>query len=113
MDIITNQGEKHICFIDKFNVPKNSINEFTQRMNYNRNFVKSLDGFVKSEAYQKKDQEGNFIIMTIAEWKSQNYLNKAKELVQTEFQRINFNPNEFYQALNVTLERGLYVILTD
>lgn len=108
MDTIEDKNLEHVCFIDKFFVPKNSIEEFTQRMNYNRNFIKTLTGYLNGDAYRQRDQEGNLKIMTIAVWKSQNDLNNAKESVQAEFKRIAFDPAEFYQRLQIKLERGLY-----
>jgi hypothetical protein len=77
-------------------------------MNYNRNFVSHLEGYVNGDAFEQVDTEGNVTIITIAVWENQEYLDKAKILVQAEFKRINFNPVEFYQRLSVKVERGLY-----
>lgn len=99
---------EQVYFIDKFIIPKNSIEEFTKRMNDNRDFITTLAGFIKSEAFQQKDEEGNLVIITIAMWQNQDYVDKAKGMVQAEFKRIGFNPNDFYQRLNIKLERGLY-----
>lgn len=46
--------------------------------------------------------------MTIAAWEGRDKLNEAKKPVQTEFKRIGFNPVEFYQQLNITMEREQY-----
>lgn len=100
--------EKAVCFIDKFFVPKNSIEEFTQQMSYNRNFIKNLSGFIKDNVYEQKDEAGNLTIITVAVWQSQDKLNNAKSAVQAEFKRIAFYPVEFYQRLNIKMERGLY-----
>jgi hypothetical protein len=108
-----NTDSLKVSFIDKFFVPKNSIDEFKQKMKYNRNFVSNLTGYVKGDAFEQKDNEGNLIIITIAIWQNQEYLDKAKILVQAEFKRIKFNPVEFYERLNVKIERGLYKILND
>jgi hypothetical protein len=100
--------EKQVYFIDKFFIPKNAIEEFKQRMKHNRSFIRNLRGFIKDEAYEQQDQEGNLIIITIAVWENQSHLDNAKSAVQTEFKRINFNPSEFYQRLGIKMERGLY-----
>ena len=102
------ENDKTVCFIDKFFVPENSIKEFTQRMNYNRSFIKNLPGFIKDEAYEQKDEKGNLTIITIAVWQSQEDVNNAKKAVQDEYKRIKFNPLEFYERLNIKMERGLY-----
>ena len=102
------QSENAVYFIDKFFIPKNSIEEFTKRMEYNRGFIKNLPGFIKDEVYEQKDENGNLTIITIAAWQGRDDLNHAKNVVQAEYQRIGFNPIEFYQRLNIKMERGLY-----
>lgn len=100
--------ENAVCFVDKFFVPKNSIKEFTQRMKYNRNFIKNIHGFIRDEIFEQKNEDGNLTIITIAVWQSHDELNNAKSIVQAEYKRIDFNPVEFYQRLNIKMERGLY-----
>lgn len=107
------QDTFQVSLIDKFFVPKNSIDEFNQKMNYNRKFVSNLPGYVKGEAFEQKDDEGNLTIITIAIWENEDKLNKAKLIVQAEFKRMNFNPNEFYERLNIVAQRGLYNRLKD
>lgn len=111
-DISTVSNKKEIpnavYFIDKFSIPKKSIEEFKKQMNYNREFIKALSGYESGEAFEQTDSEGNLSILTIAVWENQDKLNEAKMVMQTEFKRIEFNPVEFYQRLNIKLERGLY-----
>ena len=102
------QTGNELCFIDKFLVPKNSIEEFTQRMNYNRNFIKNLPGFIEDRVYERKDEEGNLHIITIAVWASQDHGDDAKNAVQSEYKRIGFNMPAFIEELNIKHERGLY-----
>ena len=97
-----------VSFIDKFFVPKTSVEEFTERMNYNRNFIKQQPGLVKSERYDQYDENKNLIIITIAIWQTQDHLNKAKDAMQAEFKRIGFDPQEFYKRLDIKMERGIY-----
>lgn len=105
---LTPINEHTVYFVDKFFVPKNSIDEFSKQMKYNRAFIANLSGYIKGEAFEKMDNDGNLIIMTIAVWENQDKLNEAKEAVQTEFKRIGFNPTEFYQRLNIKMEREQY-----
>jgi len=98
----------HVRFIDKFFVPANAKNEFLERMRYNRSFIKTLPGFIKDEAYLLTDDSGNLTILTIAVWENEQVVSKAREAVQAEYNRIGFKPLEFYQRLNIKLERGIY-----
>lgn len=100
--------EDRVIFIDKFLVPENSKEEFISRMNNNRNFIENLPGFVRDDVYESADEEGNLLIVTIAIWENEYSLNKAKEEVQAEYERIGFNPAEFMERLNIKMERGTY-----
>ena len=95
-------------FIDKFIIPKNAKQEFTERMNFNRDFIKNLPGFLGDTAYEREDENGNTICITVANWENEDALNQAKVAVQAEYQRINFNPAELLTRLHITMERDTY-----
>jgi len=95
-------------FIDRFIMPQNAKAEFAERMQINRAFIKQLSGFVNDEAYERTDEEGNFICVTIAIWASEEALKNAKELVQAEYQQQGFNLPAMLQRLDIRMERGQY-----
>lgn len=101
-------NESHVFFVDKFFIPKSATEEFIQRMQYNWDFIKQLPGFIKHEVIVYNDTNGDLILMTIAVWKNQEYLDNAKTLVQTEYKKTNFNPKEFMERLNIKMERQMY-----
>jgi len=94
--------------IDKFFVPKNAVQEFTQQMNVNRDYIHKLPGFISDEVLKQEDKEGNLTIITIARWQNQNYIDSARQKVQQEHSRIGFNQAEFTRTLNIKMERGFY-----
>ncbi len=94
--------------IDKFLVPQNAIEEFTNRMNYNRNLIKNFPGFIGDKVYRRTDDDGKSVIITIAEWEDENYISKAKEAVQKEYKKIGFDIREMITRLNIFMERGIY-----
>jgi len=108
----SNKMKKQIL-IDKFFIPKNSVEEFNQRMKYNRNFIKNLHGFIKDEVFVQTAEDGSLTVITVATWENQESLTKAREVVQNEYKRIGFNPVEFYQRLNIKMERGLFHTMED
>ena len=95
-------------FIDKFIVPEKSKQEFLERVSINRNFIKHLNGFIKDEAYERTDENGNLIYMTIAVWENETVLKKAKESVQAEYKKEGFNIAEMFERLNIVMERNIY-----
>lgn len=95
-------------FIDKFFIPSAGIAEFHERMKMNREFLRTLPGFIKDVAYEHPDENGNLICITVAEWTSMDALNKAKEAVQVEYKKEGFNPVEMFQRLHISMDRGIY-----
>jgi heme-degrading monooxygenase HmoA len=95
-------------FIDKFIIPQTSKNEFLERMNINRNFIKKQPGFVGDSAYERTDENGNLVCVTIAIWENENVLKSAKEAVQAEYKKQGFNLAAMLERLNITIERDAY-----
>jgi len=95
-------------FIDKFIVPEKSKQEFLERVRINRNFIKHLNGFVNDNAYERIDENGNLIYLTIAVWKNETVLKSAKEAVQAYDKKEGFNISEMFARLNITMERNIY-----
>jgi predicted ester cyclase/heme-degrading monooxygenase HmoA len=114
LSLLANNKERkgEVSFIDKFFVPANAKEEFFQRMNYNRDFIKALPGFVKDEVYSETDANENLTVVTIAVWKNETSLSNAKEAVKAEYERMGFVPAEFIQRLNIKLERGVFQKIT-
>jgi heme-degrading monooxygenase HmoA len=96
-------------FIDKFLVPKNGVQEFKQRMAYNRQFLRRLPGFVEDAAYERTDANGDLVVVTVAKWESEEAVKNAKGAVQAEYQRIGFDAAEMYARLKIQApDRGVY-----
>lgn len=95
-------------FIDKFIVPEKSKQEFLERVRINRNFIKHLNGFVNDNAYERTDEKGNLIYITIAVWENETVLKSAKEAVQAYYKKEGFNISEMFERLHITMERNIY-----
>ena len=95
-------------FIDRFIVPQKAIQEFTERVTINRNFIKKLPGFIRDAAYERTDAQGNLVVITVAVWENEEAINKAKEAVQAEYKKQGFNIAEMLERLNITIDRGIY-----
>jgi heme-degrading monooxygenase HmoA len=94
--------------IDKFVVPEAAADEFIQRTASNRRFLRTLPGFLLDAAYERIDENGNIVVVTIVEWESEKAFDNARQLVQAEYERIGFRPAEMLSRLGIALERGAY-----
>lgn len=97
-----------VQFIDKFLVPANAIAEFKERTTFNRQFIKTLPGFITDAEYVYTDEQGNLICITVAQWENREALAKAKETVQAKYKEQGFNPAEMFKRLGITADRGIY-----
>jgi heme-degrading monooxygenase HmoA len=95
-------------FIDKFIVPEAARTAFMERAKINRGFIKSLPGFIQDAAYERTDEQGNLVIITMAVWQNEAALVKAREAVFAEYKRQGFDPAAFFKQMNIIADRGVY-----
>jgi heme-degrading monooxygenase HmoA len=96
--------------IDKVIVPSEAVREFNTLLTFNRDFIKKLPGFIEDQVYERSDEDGNLVIITVAVWESGDAIKKAKEAVQAEYQKQGFNLQEVLKRLQITIDRGIYKI---
>jgi hypothetical protein len=77
-------------------------------MKINRDFIKKLPGFIEDAAYTYQDENDNLICVTVARWRNMDFINKAKEAVQAEYRRENFDMPAMLKRLNISIDRGIY-----
>jgi heme-degrading monooxygenase HmoA len=95
-------------FIDQFIIPLNARDEFIERMTINRNFIKTLPGFIEDAAYERVDEQQNTICITIAAWESEMAIKNAKAAVQALYEKQGFDMPAMLDRLGIKMERGLY-----
>jgi hypothetical protein len=104
-------GKDQVNFIDKFFVPADAKKEFLERTAINRNYIKTLPGFIRDAAYSYTDNEGNLICVTVAQWENIEAVNKAKEAVQALYKQQGFDPPAMFKRLHITMDRGIYTVM--
>lgn len=102
-----------VYFIDKVSIPKRSRDEFMKQMKATNTIIKTLPGYIRGEMFEQFKSDGNSVILTIAVWENEEKLNMAKVSIQNEFKRIGFNPMEFFNRLNIKMEREEYTNLKE
>ncbi|WP_431213093.1 ester cyclase [Puia sp. P3] len=101
-------ASEQTCLIDKFFIPADAKEEFYERMKINRDFIKKLPGFIGDDAYTYFDDNDNLICVTVARWRNMDFINMAKEAVQAEYKRENFDMPAMLKRLNISIDRGVY-----
>ncbi|KAF0143045.1 MAG: hypothetical protein FD122_3 [Stygiobacter sp.] len=95
-------------FIDKFLVPEKAIQEFKERTKISLSYIAKQPGFIKLEAYERFDENGNLIYIGIVVWENDDAFKKAKAAVDAEYKKQGFNPKEMMERLHIILERDIY-----
>jgi predicted ester cyclase/heme-degrading monooxygenase HmoA len=107
--IVSKKAKKdQVSFIDKFHVPAQAKQEFLERVSINRNLLKKLPGFIEDHAYERTDENGDLIFITVAIWQNDDAVKKAKEAVQLEYKKEGFDMPQMIKRLNITIDRGIY-----
>lgn len=108
---LSSKGQVNL--IDKFFIPAAAKTEFYERMHINRSFIRTLPGFIKDEAYEYTDDNGNLVCVTVAHWANKEVIAKAKEAVQAEYKREGFDMPAMLKRLNITIDRATYTTVTE
>ncbi|AOP33236.1 antibiotic biosynthesis monooxygenase [Leptospira tipperaryensis] len=93
--------------IDRFILPKSSQEEFFQRVKINRDFIKTLPGFIKDSAYSREEGDLLFFV-TVAVWKDQEAIENAKKNVFSEYEKQGFDMPAMLKRLGISIERGIF-----
>lgn len=101
-------NEDAVFFIDKFFIPADAVKEFSDRMQRNRDLIKTQPGFVEDAVYKHTDNDGNLLCITVAQWANMDALNKAKTTVQAAYQQEGFDMAAMMKRLNISIDRGTY-----
>jgi predicted ester cyclase/heme-degrading monooxygenase HmoA len=112
---LSNNGSSkdQVNLIDKILVPAAGKAEFYERMHINRSFLKTLPGFIKDEAYEYTDQDGNLICVTVAHWANKEVMARAREVVQAAYKKEGFDLQAMLKRLNITIDRGIYTTVEE
>ena len=97
-----------IVSMDFFTVLAESREAFRKQSRIIQGFIRTLPGFVDGYFYEKKDGISEYNYVTTAVWRNQEAFESAGKSISSEFQRIGFNPQEFFTKLNVKRIRSEY-----
>ncbi|MGG6230452.1 ester cyclase [Tenacibaculum sp. SDUM215027] len=104
-------SESKVYFVDEFIIPKKSYKYFKEKLDYNRNFIKNIDGFINDKVLIQNSESNSIInLTTIAIWENQKKLDNAKALVQDKYKKIEFNPENFNKEHNIEMNRGIFTL---
>ena len=99
---------KRIYRVDKFIVPPPAREEFIGKVRATHELLRTLPGFLQDFVLEQSAGPGEFNFVTIAEWESPEYIEKAKAAVLALHKKMNFNPQEVFARLGIKADLANY-----
>ncbi|WP_243382457.1 antibiotic biosynthesis monooxygenase [Geothrix alkalitolerans] len=101
--------EPGLCFLhDAFTVPEAARAAFTDRMQQNLAFIRTLPGFRGHLVLEQRDGASAFNLVTLAAWASRDAYEAAGREVRAHYQRLGFDLPAALKGWGVEMVRGIY-----
>jgi heme-degrading monooxygenase HmoA len=94
--------------IDKFVVPVAAREEFSDRVRLAHAFLKTQSGFLQDFVLEQSSGPGEFNVVTIVEWASEEAFENAGAAVAARYREMNFNPQDTLARLGIKADFANY-----
>jgi heme-degrading monooxygenase HmoA len=94
--------------IDKFHVPLSAHREFLEQVHRTHEFLRTLPGLIQDSVFEQIGESGEFNLVTIAVWESDEAIADAKETVMAKYKAMGFNPQEMFARLEIKADLANY-----
>lgn len=99
---------KRIYRADKFIIPFEAREEFIDKVRKTHELLRTLPGFIQDFVLEQFAGPGEFNFVTIVEWESSEYVEKARAAVMALHQEMNFSPQEMFTRLGIKADLANY-----
>ena len=94
--------------VDKFIVPAEVMPAFVAQMQRIQQTLRSLPGCVRNQVLTQTGGPGEFIVLSVVEWASEQAVAAATSFVQKKFAEEGFDPADFVRRNGVRADLGFY-----
>lgn len=94
--------------VDKFIVPVAAREEFLEKVRATHLVLAQQPGFVRDLLLEQTAGPGEFNIVTLAEWESQEVIEGARLAVQALHRQMGFDPQALIQRLGIRADMAGY-----
>ncbi|TPN79640.1 antibiotic biosynthesis monooxygenase [Mesorhizobium sp. CU2] len=103
-----NHQASSVFRVDKFVVPAEAREEILGKVRMTHELLRRQDGFVRDFVLEQFSGPGEFNIVTMVEWESQEAVEKVVPIVKAAHERIAFSPQETIARLGVKADIANY-----
>jgi heme-degrading monooxygenase HmoA len=93
---------------DRFHVPLSAHREFLEQVHRTHEFLRTLPGLIQDSVFEQIGESGEFNLVTIAVWESDEAIEAAKKAVVAKHEEMGFNPQEMFARLGIKAELATY-----
>jgi heme-degrading monooxygenase HmoA len=104
----TTSSSATVFRIDKFVVPTEVIPSFVAQMQRVQQTLRTLPGCLRNQVLTQTDGPGEFNVITLVEWASEQAVAAAQVAVKKKFAQEGFDPVAFVQQNGVRADLGFY-----
>lgn len=101
-------NQQHIFRVDRFHVPAAARDEFLRRVSDTHQLLANQRGFVRDYLLEQPAGQDGFTLVTMAEWESQDAVERAREAVGAMHRQTGFDPRELFGRLGIKAEMGSF-----
>lgn len=106
--ISTSTTTGHLYRVDRFVVPAAAREEFLARVNDTHEILHTLPGFVRDLRLEQRSENGESVVVTLAEWEGADVVAAAKAVVAGRQRAKGFDPQELIARLGIRAEMGTF-----
>jgi hypothetical protein len=92
--------------VDIFNVPTHARSRFIDRVEETHRVLRTIPGFIEDHILERPGGSGAYTIVTIAKWKDEETVRKAKTVVSAWHSKTGFSPQTLMRELGVEAAIG-------
>ena len=100
--------QQHVFRVDRFHVPNAAREEFLQRVSATHKILAHQRGFVRDLLLEQPAGPDGFNLVTMAEWESQEAVERAREAIAELHRQLGFDPRDLIRRLGIRAEMGGY-----
>ena len=101
-------GAERMYRVDRYTVPKASLDEFAAGALKMREFLRTLEGFVQQLVLEKEADRDTVNVITVTEWANMEAIRKAVVSVRNMHQQAGSDRQSNLQRLGIALDQSEY-----
>ena len=106
-------GIASVYRVDKFAVPQEAREEFVARVVETHEVLRRQPGFVRDLLLEQESGPGEFNLVTMVEWQSQDAIDRARPVVRAMHESRGFDPQALMKRLGIRADIANYRRLAD